>query len=230
MIFSIADFPFAYDCRAVKVVDLSRIAFEFYSLIALSSSLPCLPNLRVTASASQQQLKSQRPLLVACDRVTELDEFDELQTLHKSLYVIKILAWESKLGVSSVGGVKIIVEVMKTFPKCHALQENTCLALGNLAPCNLGKKKAVASGGLQLLLAAVNNHLESAKLCHFACWALSNVVAKSAESAELLISLGGGAAVAKVRKKWPDDEDVQPVVLRLAKLLAAEMNSWVNEE
>jgi nicotinate-nucleotide pyrophosphorylase len=60
---------------------------------------------------------------------------------------------------------------------------------------------------------------------------------ESKEHTELLISLGGATAVAKVRKEWPDNKDVQVEVQRLAKLLAAEMtrlaavmNSWADEE
>jgi hypothetical protein len=45
-----------------------------------------------------------------------------------------------------------------------------------------------------------------------------------------LISLGGAAAVAKVRKEWPDEEEVQPDVQRLAKLIGTEMNSWADKE
>jgi hypothetical protein len=43
-----------------------------------------------------------------------------------------------------------------------------------------------------------------------------------------LISLGGAAAVADVRAKWPDNNKVQKWVRRLAKLIAAEMNTWVD--
>jgi hypothetical protein len=167
----------------------------------------------------------------SCDQVTELDELDELKTLHKTLDAIISLIYldenKAALAISSVGGVEAVAKVMKTFPKCLDLQWSACAVLGNMSFCNLGEKKAVASGGLQLLLAAVNNHLDSSNVCEYACSALYNIIAESKEHTELLIILGGGAAIAKVRKEWPSEEDVQSEVQRLAKLLAAEMNSWV---
>jgi hypothetical protein len=90
--------------------------------------------------------------------------------------------------------------------------------------------KVVETGGIEVLLAAINNHLDSADVSGTACWALSNIVANSKEDTELLIDLGGGAAVSKVRKEWPDDNVAQTQVQRLAKLMAAEMNSWGDEE
>jgi hypothetical protein len=137
---------------------------------------------------------------------------------------------ESRVGISSLGGVEAVLKVMKTFPKCQALQENACVVLGNLALCNLGRKKIVESDGLHILLAAVNNHLDSLKVCEYACRALSNMVEENKEHTELLIKLGGATAVAKVKEEWPDNEDVQDQVQRLAKLLAAEMNSWADGE
>jgi hypothetical protein len=169
----------------------------------------------------------------ACDQVTELNELAELTTLFKTLPVIVGLTYcldKSHVGISSVGGVEAIVKLMKTFPKCQALQLRACCALGNLTCFNLGKKKAVASGGLQVLLAAVNNHLDSAKVCEFACWALSNIVDESKENTKLLISLGGATAVAKVREECPDDNDVQTEVRSLAKSIGTEMKSWADEE
>jgi hypothetical protein len=173
-------------------------------------------------------------IIPACDQVTEMNELDELKTLHEAFSVIMRLTFqhdESRFGIAAIGGVEAVVKVMKTFPRCQALQERACAVLGNLATCNLGKKNAVKSGGLlQLLLAAINNHLDSAKVCEYVCFALYNIVKESKEHIELLISMGGATAVAKVRKEWPDEEDVQPDVQRLAKLIGTEMNSWADKE
>jgi hypothetical protein len=46
----------------------------------------------------------------------------------------------------------------------------------------------------------------------------------------LLISLGGGAAVEKVRRKWPDNNDVQYHVKILANTFAAEWKDRADEE
>jgi hypothetical protein len=195
--------------------------------IAMAGS--CLALVQVV----KECLKKATEKIPACDQVTELDELAELKTPDNSLDVITNLTCghdESKAGISSVGGVEVIVKAMKTFPKCHALQWSGCLALGILASCNLGRKKNVASGGIQALVAAVNNHLHSPRVCECACWALANAVEESKEDTEMLISLGGGAAVVRVKNKWPENRMVQTEVQCLAKLLAMEMYSWVDEE
>jgi hypothetical protein len=97
-----------------------------------------------------------------------------------------------------------------------------------LVYCNVtGKKRVIESGGIKVVLAAVNDHLDCANLCENAGWALANIVRGSKESVGLLISLAGGAAVAKVRTKWPDDGKVQKPVKSLTKLIVAEMSSWM---
>jgi hypothetical protein len=169
-----------------------------------------------------------------CDQVTELNEFAEVTTLNKTLIVIIDLTFrhdESKVGITAIGGVDAVVKVMKTFPKCQTLQEHACLALATLAHASsTGKQNIIESGGIEILLAAVTNHLDCARVCVHSCWTLANIVRKSKEDTELLIGLGGGAAVAKVRRKWPDNNDLQKKVQCLAKVLAAEMNSWGDEE
>jgi hypothetical protein len=45
-----------------------------------------------------------------------------------------------------------------------------------------------------------------------------------------LISLGGGTAVAKVRTKWGDDNNVQTPLRKFANLFAAEMKAWADDE
>jgi hypothetical protein len=138
---------------------------------------------------------------------------------------------ESRVGITAIGGVEAVVKVMKTFPKCQTLQTSACAALHNVVCKNVtGKKKAIESGGIEVVLAAINNHLGSVILCEIACWALCNIVNGSKENTGLLISLCGGAAVAKVRTKWPDNNDVQYRVRRLARLLASEMKSWADDE
>jgi hypothetical protein len=110
------------------------------------------------------------------------------------------------------------------------LQERACDALVNLACCSIGRAKAIESGGFELLLAAVNKHLDSAIECKNACWAMFNVVRGSKENTELLITSGAGAAVAKVRRKWTDNNDVQTRVRKLVKRFAAEWKAWDDED
>jgi hypothetical protein len=162
----------------------------------------------------------------ACDQVTGLNELTELWTLHKTLNVIIGVTFqhdESKVGIAAVGGVEAVVKVMKTFPKCQFLQAITCGVLANLAYNNVtGTKNAVESGGIELLLAAINNHLVSALVCEKALRALVNLVVRSKENTRLLISLGGGAAVDKVGSKWPNNDNVQIQVRKLANSFALE--------
>jgi hypothetical protein len=90
--------------------------------------------------------------------------------------------WGSRVGITAIGGVEAVVKVMRTFPKCHDLQKCATIALCNLVHNNsIGKNKAVESGGLEVLLAAVNNdldnnNLDSAFFCQKACWALKIIV------------------------------------------------------
>jgi hypothetical protein len=165
----------------------------------------------------------------ACDQVTRLNTLAELTTLDKTLFVIISLTYqhdESAVGIASIGGVDVVVRVMKTFPKCQKLQDLACTSLGNLACCGIGKVNAIESGGIEVILASINNHLGSAILCKKACWALRYIVSGSKENVGLLISLGGVTAVAKVRTKWPDNNGVQIRVRKLASLFVAEMKAW----
>jgi hypothetical protein len=168
----------------------------------------------------------------ACDQITKLNELAELTNLYKTFAAITNLTYKSemgKVGIATVGGVEAAVKVMQTFPKCRPLQERACRALRNLASCSIGKAKAIGSGGIEVVLAAVKNHLGSASLCETVCGTLCNFANGSEENIGLLISLGGAAAVAKVRTKWPDNNDVQASVRKLANLIAAEMKTWADE-
>ena len=168
----------------------------------------------------------------ACDQVTQLNELAELTTLKMTLSVITRFTFqhdESKVVFVAIGGVEGAVKVMKNFPKCQALQEGACAVLRNLACCSIGKAKAIESGVIEALIAAVNNHLDSALVSQKACSGLVNIVRGSKKNTGLLITLGGGAAVAKVRTKWPNDDNLRTKVRRLANLIAAEMKAWADE-
>jgi hypothetical protein len=169
----------------------------------------------------------------ACDQVTELNELAELTTLLNTIIVIINLTHhhdESRLGITAIGGVEAAIKVMKTFPKCQTLQLDASGALRNLACCNVGKDNAIKLGGIEVLLAAINNHLGSSEVCDDACITLYNIAFGSKENTELLITLGGGAAVAKVRRKWPDKDEIQTWVRRLSNLFVAEWKAWGDED
>jgi hypothetical protein len=156
----------------------------------------------------------------ACDQVADLNELAELTTLHKTLNIIVDLTYhqhESRVYIPTIGGMESVVKVMKTFPKCQVLQVRACNALLDLTYSNvIGKKKIIESGGIEVLLDAVNNHLNSDVACEFACSALVNFAIGSKENTGLLITLGGAAAVAKVRtdcsgdvKAWVDADEMK---------------------
>jgi hypothetical protein len=74
--------------------------------------------------------------------------------------------------------------------------------------------EATEAGGLEVPLAAINNHLSSYILCGDACLALFSMIVEFKENTEQLISLGVGATVYKVRTKWPHIDDVYDGVLQ----------------
>jgi hypothetical protein len=167
------------------------------------------------------------------DQVTEVNELAELTTLHKTLHVMIRLTHhldESKAGIAAIGGTAAVVEAMKTFPKCQALQEFACILLLNVACCSIGKKRIVEADGMECILAAINNHLDSVLVCKYSCIALSNIIDKeNKEDIRLLISLGGATAVAKVRQECPDGNAVQAWV-RLCELIGTEITSWADKK
>jgi hypothetical protein len=70
--------------------------------------------------------------------------------------------------------------------------------------------------------AAINNHLGSSILCRAACVALFNMILGIKKNTELLISLGGGAAITKVKAKWPGiDENYDGLLDYLAAQMTA---------
>lgn len=158
-----------------------------------------------------------------------LNSADVCESVCRALSKIAIRYSESKVRIIAIGGVEAVVKVMKTFPNCQALQEGACASLVNLTCRSIGLAKAVemgAMGALEVLLAAVNNHLGSLYICKHACWALSKIVRGCKKNIGLLISLGGATTVAKVRTKWPNNDYVQIKVQRLTKLIGTEMTSW----
>jgi hypothetical protein len=164
----------------------------------------------------------------ACDRVTKLNVLAELTSLHNTLRVIVCLSFqhaESGIGIPAIGGVEAAVKVMKTFLKCQMLQGNACVTLRNLACSSFGKANTIDSGGIEVLLDAINNRfLGSTILRKSAFWALRNIVKGSKENVGLLITFG--AALAIVRTKRPYNNEFQTDVRWMANLIASEMKAW----
>jgi hypothetical protein len=124
----------------------------------------------------------------------------------------------------------VALHVMTAFPACQPLQWIACVPVRNLAHCDIGKKKALDNGGMEIVLAAITNHVESAVVCESALYALVNMIKGSQKNTETLIGLGGAAVLVQVKNKWPDNTVVQPPLRRLSKMIAEEINSWVDSE
>jgi hypothetical protein len=165
------------------------------------------------------------------ENVTELHG-KELETLESTLDLIVNLTFyneASNVSISAIGGVEAVVEVMKMFPKSIGLQKFACIALMNLTyKCNIGDKKAVESSGFEVLLVAINNHLDSSCVCGNAFMALGHIIEGSEENTKLFMNAGGVlTALTKVREKWPDDDHVQNGVHVITKLIMDDMKSWI---
>jgi hypothetical protein len=213
---------------ALKALDLDRCDDEEkWDTFIVWGGCPALVHLLT------DRLKKAMQKIPACYQVREVNGLPELETIEHILRVMVLLTFYSEIGrvgIATVGGVEAVVNVMKTFPKCQTLQWRGCGALVNSSCCSIGIAKAVESGGMEVLLTAVTNHLDSAIICQNACPAIFNIASGSKENAGLLIGLGGGAAVAKVRTKWRDDDKVQKWVRKLANLFAFEWKAWADEE
>jgi hypothetical protein len=156
-------------------------------------------------------------------------ELPEWNTLYKALRLVTLLMGthlESSVAMTAIGGVETIVNVMKTFRNCKAVTALACFAIRKLALCKIGKNAAVEAGAMQVLLLAIHDHLACKQTCEYALYALVNIVRDSKENTKLLISLGGAAAVVKVKSKWQDGTDVYPPLRQLAQLLAEELDRW----
>jgi hypothetical protein len=168
----------------------------------------------------------------ACDRLTKLNELDEMKTLFKTLRVMTDLMLDhdaSRIGITAIGGVEAVIKAMKTLPKCHEVVAVGCHVLLNLAFCRIGKKKVAETGGIEVVLAAINNYLDSAYMCDHACTTLCCIVAGSNDNTELFIYLGGASAVAKVKRRWPGHDSIQNQMRPLSKSIAAHFNRWATE-
>jgi hypothetical protein len=183
------------------------------------------------------------------NQVTLVDGVVELETLDRTLDVIINLTFQnetSRSSISAIGGVEAVVKVMETLPKCRQLQWSACHALRNLtttsttmhnssggSSChmNIGKKRLLQEDGIKVLLATVNNHLDSSWVCQNALGALENIIMTGnyQENIRRFIREGGATALARVREEWPYDDDVQPPVRALAKLAVDEMKTWAEE-
>jgi hypothetical protein len=166
------------------------------------------------------------------ESVTELDG-EELTTLYKALRAITGLTYQNKMsrvGISAIGGVEVVLNVMVAFPNCQPLQWIACVPVRNLAHCDIGKKKALDNNGMQIVLTSIQNHVGSAVVCESALYALVNMIKESKKNTERLIGLGGAAVLVRVKNQWPDNVVVQPPLRRLSKMIAEEIHSWVDCE
>jgi hypothetical protein len=129
----------------------------------------------------------------------------------------------SKADISAIGGMESVVEMMKMFPKCQALQESAFYVLVGLAcSYNIGKKKAIETGGFEVLLAALHKHMISLRVCETVFDAMETMIEGNKKHTKRFMNAGGVTALTKVREEWPDKDDIQERVQNLTKLIMDE--------
>jgi hypothetical protein len=171
-----------------------------------------------------------------CDQVTELSELGDLETLEAVLDVIANLTYQhydSKVGITAIGGVEAVVQVMATFPACRQLQLAAANVLGNLTCCDSGEKKAVQEDGIKFLLAAVSDHLNSGSIVKEAFDTLHRMIVNSKDNTKEFILCGGSAVVRKVREIWLDRDhnaEVQTCVRALTEVMMEDMTNQMKED
>jgi hypothetical protein len=165
----------------------------------------------------------------AFDKATATGDLPELKTIDKSLEIILSLTYH--LGgrtVASIGGVEAVVKAMRTFSNCPKLQSTACCVLGNLLFCSIGQKKALETSAMEVVLDALDNHMDTETVCGNACFTLHRMVAASKENTERFISSGGVTTVATVRKEWQHDDmsSVHEAVRKLMEPVVKELSCW----
>jgi hypothetical protein len=118
-----------------------------------------------------------------------LNELAEVTILDRTLDVISSLTFlhdESQTGITAIGGVEVVVKVMKTFPKCQILR--TCSA------CNQVKEWC-AVAKLTTLLKTL--------------YVITNLTFQHKESQVGITAVGGMEAVVKVMKTFPKCQILQ---------------------
>jgi hypothetical protein len=89
-------------------------------------------------------------------------------------------------------------------------------------------------GGIEVLVAAFKNHMNFPDvwllICERACCAVEHNIEGSKENTLLFMNAGGVAALTKAREEFLDIDIVQPVLGRLAKLVAVELATWADSE
>jgi hypothetical protein len=129
-------------------------------------------------------LKKVLARLFHLDQVTKLSKRPEL---FQSLDVITNLTVQhddSKIGISSVGGVEAILKVMKTLPTCEILLVKASHTLLSLTSCSIGKKKASEAGAVAIVLNVVKHHMRCASICEHTCDAFYRLLKRSKEARE----------------------------------------------
>jgi hypothetical protein len=115
---------------------------------------------------------------------------------------------------NSIGGVEVLVKVMKTFPKHHPwVQLRACNALCNLTACPVGRKRADEAGAIEVLLTTIKSYPGNKYIFLYGCRTLTNMCASSFERNKQLIELGGIAT-------WPDDAEARAVAKGLLEVMA----------
>ncbi|KYQ91052.1 aardvark [Tieghemostelium lacteum] len=143
--------------------------------------------------------------------------------LRETCYVLKRLSYrqrkedEHESLIARYGGIKLILQTMKTHPYDSGVQEDACGALGNLtcdSPNNLGVYsnnnylEVVEQGGIQLILQAMKNHLYNPGVQYNTSFVLRNL-ARNDVSESRVAQEGGIQAIATAMRNHPNHIGIQ---------------------
>jgi hypothetical protein len=127
----------------------------------------------------------------------------------------------SRYGINSIGGVEVLVKVIKTFPKHSWLQLRACNALCNLTACPVGRERADEVGAIEALLTTIKSNPGNKYIFLYGCRALTHMCKGSFERTMLLIGLGGITT-------WPDDPEARAIAKGLLQIMSTGIHQLLN--
>ena len=164
---------------------------------------------------AKTSLEKARMEIPNCDQVTELNG-GATEILRNLFFTMACLTYKhpvSKDIISSIGGVKLVVKVLKTFPKCEDLQSAACNVLCNLTTTFVGVQKASEVDATKVLLTTVKSYPANMVIFCIGCHALTNICESNFEQTKLLIDLGSITT-------WPDDPGSRAAAKTLLQVMA----------
>jgi hypothetical protein len=113
-----------------------------------------------------------------------------------------------KQEIVSLGGIKVIIRCLDSYPfDCHVIQR-ACWALLTLASHDAIAVKITNEGGIDKILASIKNCVNDPKVLQYGCWAIANICWNDQESKRRAIKLGACALMDSICNKYMGDSKV----------------------